>query len=105
MNNFIDNKKIWNTVKPLFTNNGGGSQKITIGKDDKIISDDKEVAETFNEFFKNSVKSLHIPQNTCLINNTGNLIDPVDIALKKYENHPSVINIKEMIDLDFPSQK
>ena len=100
MNNFIDNKKIWNTVKPLFTNNGGGSQKITIVKDDKIISDDKEVAETFNEFFKNSVKSLHIPQNTCLINNTGNLIDPVDIALKKFENHPSVINIKEMIDLD-----
>ena len=41
MNNYIDNKKFWNTMKPLFSNFGGGSQKITLDKDDKIISNDE----------------------------------------------------------------
>ena len=100
MNNFTDNKKFWKTVKPLFSNCGGGSQKITLVKDDKIISNDKEIAETFNEFFKNSVKSLNIPENRYLINNTGNLSDSVEIAVTKFENHPSVIDIKEMIEVD-----
>ncbi len=101
MNNFTDNKKFWNTIKPLFSNRGGGSQKITlIDKEDKIISNDKEVAETFNEFFKNSVQSLEISENRYLMNETGNLIDPVEKVMKKFENHPSIIDIKEVIDID-----
>ena len=99
MNNFTDNKKFWKTEKPLFSNTGGGSQKITLVKNDKIISSDKEVADTFNEFFKNSVESLNISENRYLINDTGNLDDPVEIAIKKFENHPSIIDIKQMIDL------
>ena len=55
MNNYTDNKKFWNTVKPLFSTYGGGSQKITLVKDDNIISNDEEVAETFNKFFIDSV--------------------------------------------------
>ena len=100
LNNFTDNKKFWNTVKPLFSNCGGGSQKITFVKDDKIISNDKDVAETFNEFFKNSVKSLNISQNRHLINDTGNLTDPVEIAMKKIEKHPSIIDIKELMEVN-----
>ena len=100
LNNFTDNKKFWNTVKPLFSNCGGGSQKITLVKDDKIISNDKDVAETFNEFFKNSVKSLNISQNRHLINDTGNLTDPVEIAMKKFEKHPSIIDIKELMEVN-----
>ena len=51
-NNFTDNKKFWNTVKPLFSKNGGGSEKIMLVKDGKIVSNDEEVAEVFNQFFK-----------------------------------------------------
>ena len=51
MNNYTDNKKFWKTVKPLFSNCGGGSQKITLIEDGEIISNDQEVAETFNTFF------------------------------------------------------
>ena len=29
MNNYTDNNMFWNTVKPLCSNYGGGSQKIT----------------------------------------------------------------------------
>ena len=76
------------------------SQKITLLKDDKIISNDKEVAETFNEFFENSVKSLNIPENSFLKNDTENICDPVEKAITTFENHPSIIDIKEMIDIN-----
>ena len=84
----------------MFSNCDGGSQKITLVKDENIISNDKEVAETFNKFFKNSLKSLDIPHNTHLLNKTGKLTDPVDIAVKKFENHPSILDINNMIDVD-----
>ena len=96
MNNYTDNKKFWYTVKPLFSNYNGGSQKITLVKDDKIISNDEEVARTFNRFFIDSVNSLHI-ENNVLLNGTENLIDPLEIALKKFESHPSIIEIKEKV--------
>ena len=41
MNNSTVYNKFWNTVKPSFSNYDGGSQKITIGQDDKIISNDE----------------------------------------------------------------
>ena len=100
LNNYNDNKKFWNTVKPLFSNSGGGSQKIKLVKDDKIISSDKEIAETFNDYFNNSVESLHISENKYLINETGNISDNIERIIKKFSNHPSIIDIKEMIVLD-----
>ena len=100
LNKFTDNKAFWNTVKPLFSNNGGGSRKITLVKDDDIISNDEDVAEAFNQFFKNSVDTLDINENLCLMNDTTDLNDPVKIALKKFENHPSVNDIKKTVNID-----
>ena len=60
MNNYTDNKKFWNSVKPLFSNYGGGPQKVSLVQDGEIISNDQEVAETFNNFFINSVKSMEL---------------------------------------------
>ena len=56
MNHYTDNKKFWNTVKPLFSNYCGGSQKITWIEDGEIISNDQEVAETFNNLYINSLE-------------------------------------------------
>ena len=56
MNNYTDNKKFWNTVKPLFSNYGGGSQKIALIDGEIIFL----IAATFNNFFINSVKSLEV---------------------------------------------
>ena len=47
--------------------------------------------------FTNSVKSLNITENNALLNWTNHLNNPVDIALKKFENHPSIIVIKENV--------
>ena len=61
-------------MKPLFSNYGGGSKKITLVNDGNIISNDEEVAETFNTFFVDSVESLDITENKGLLNDTGDLI-------------------------------
>ena len=79
----MDNNKFWNTVKSLFSNNGDYLRNIILVKDEKIISDDEEVAETFNQFIKKSVESLNINENNCLLNDTGNLVDPVEVGLKE----------------------
>jgi hypothetical protein len=100
MNKYTDNKQFWNTVKPLFSNCAGGSQKITLVKDDKIISNDQEVAETFNKFFINAVDSLDLAENKILLTSTEDLTDPVKIALKKFECHPSIIDIKEKVAIE-----
>ena len=57
--NVIDNKKIWNTVKPLFSDKVK-QQNITLIEGNKIISDKKDVAEKINNFFSNAVPSLNI---------------------------------------------
>ena len=85
-------------MKPLFSNYGGGSKTIILVNDDNIISNDEEVAETFNTF--DSVESLDITENKVLLNDTGDLKVPVKIALKKFESHPSIIDINEKVTVE-----
>ena len=68
LNEITDNKKFWKTIKSLFSENGPKNQKITIVKDNEIISEDKEVAETLNSFFQGAVDSLEITENEYLKN-------------------------------------
>ena len=97
LNNVIDNKKFWQTIKPLFSDKGVKNQNITIVKDDIIISEDKEVAEALNFFFDNAVKSLDIKENTYLKNSTKNSNNPIDNAIEKFECHPSILKIGEKV--------
>ena len=85
LNNYIDNKKFWNTVKPLFSKVKGGSQRITLVENEEVITDNKEIAETFGSFFEKAVSSLDIKINPFLLNDPSELKNPVDIALKKLE--------------------
>ena len=63
-----------------------------------IISDDQDVAETLNTFCKNAVDSLDISENRLLLTATESLTDPVEIAIKKFESHPSIFDIKDNIN-------
>ena len=58
--NVTDNKKFWQTVKPLFSEKSQNVQQITIIKDGEILSKKEEVAETLNNYFKNAVRLLDI---------------------------------------------
>ena len=67
---------------------------------DQIISDDAEVAQHFNDFFKNSVNTLDITENRFLITETSKDLNGVSEAIAKFENHPSIVCIKENVKID-----
>ena len=98
MKNITDNKKFWKTVKPFFTDKGVSRNKVVLVEDDRIINDDKEVAQTFNDYFDNAVKSLGISENEPSepVQSQGKVLD----AIKMYESHPSIIKIKEKVKVD-----
>ena len=66
----------------------------------KTVTEDKEVEKTFNQCISTSVNSLGIIENRSLLTETENLEDPVEIEIKKFENHPSVFSGKETININ-----
>ena len=101
LSNITDSKKFWKTVNPLFTDKGGTRNSIVLVKEDKIISDDSEVAQTFNDFFKTCVSSLDISENRLLLTKTDDTFEPGSVSeiIKRFENHPSIRAINENIDI------
>ena len=87
----IDNdKKSWKTVKPLFSNKNFMSEKITLIEDGRILSNDVEVAECFNEYFCNITDSLDIDPLFKEVQEQMSVKQMVLRAINKYKYHPSV---------------
>ena len=64
----------------------------------EIIITDGDVSEKFNYFLVNAVKSLNVVENTDLLTSTDGITDEIVIALKKYEFHPNILQIKKSIN-------
>ena len=62
----------------------------------ELISDDSKIAELFNNYFINIIQVLGIQQDIAHISVTDGINDPIDKAIEKYKNHPSIIKIREM---------
>ena len=60
MKQYTQNIKFWKTVKPMFSSVAKGASKITLVEKGEIMTEDKEIAETFNNFFIDAVSSLSI---------------------------------------------
>ena len=77
------------------------SPKISLVENDEIISDEFKLANAFSNFFEIAVHSLGIKTSGIKTNEYSNdnysLKNPVDIAIKKFEHHPSIDLIKENI--------
>ena len=99
LNQYTDNIKFWNTVKPMFSSSSHGSSKITLVEKGKIITDDKELADTFSGFFVDAVSSLSINENKALLDDVCEDADPVRRAVKKFQYHPSIIEIKKHVQV------
>ena len=56
----------------------------------KVISDDREIAETFNKFFVNIVPSLKISTKENYETNVGNYKESVLNYINKFNNRPSI---------------
>ena len=65
----------------------------------KTVTEDKKVPKTFNQYFSTAVNSLDIVENKSLLTETENVQDPVEIAIKKFKNHSTVLSVKETINI------
>ena len=93
--NITDNKLFWKTMKSFL------SEKYK-GDNDNVVSDDQELADTFNDFFENVVYNLGIQEYQCDHNIDINFISdaPIDYAKAKFKNRPSIIMINENVSFE-----
>ena len=102
-----ENKSFWRKVKPPFSEKVNsqtkillvekGKEKVTLAslqKLRKVISEDMDIAETFNEFFVNIVASLKILPKENYETHVGNDSKPTLNYISKFKNHPSIKVIK-----------
>ena len=103
-------KTFWKTVKPFLTDKVKIKSKVTlterkqkqnqaeIFEEEKIICDDKEIAEIFNELSINIVPNLNITtdhfQNLDFQRTENSVLN----AINKYRYHSSIAMIKSKID-------
>ena len=93
--NITDNRKFWQTIKPFLSEKNKSREKITLVKNEEIISDDVEVANTLNNYFSNVVKNLKIPEKFVTDSLPRSLSKhPTLNAVLKYKNPPSMHVIK-----------
>ena len=97
LENVTNNKLFWKTIKPFFSEKTHRNEKITLVDKEKIISDDSNVADTFNTYFSNAVKDLNINgyQNDYIFDKDKSYIEN---CVSKFKNYPSIIKITEKND-------
>ena len=92
--NATENRKFWKAVSPLISEKTLRKESIILKEHAKTITDNKKIAETFNNFFSNIVKNLNIDSDLSDITSQTNNADPVFRVFEEYANHPSVFKIK-----------
>ena len=81
-------------MKPFLSEKGNSAKKITLVESGAIICEDNEVSETLNSFLQTQ---LDVEENTYLIKSTVGIYHPIDIAIKKFDSHPSILKIREKV--------
>ena len=93
-----NSKGFWNICKPMFSEKGGfADERIQLVENGQLVSDDDHLAEIFNKFYNSITDRIDIPSwnQGFVTNQTG-----VRAAIEKYENHPSILKIKENISVE-----
>ena len=86
----------WKNIKPFFSNKVSISE-ITLVEGEKIISDDLDIANTFNCFFENAAKMRDIPQNDDQTIIQSDTLDSIGEIIRRFSNHPSILSITKTI--------
>ena len=90
----------WKNIEPLLPDKGISTTSIFLIGDDKMITEDTEVANTLNMHFETAVNSIGITENKQLLTENGNLEDSIEISIKKFKNHPSILSIDQDINVE-----
>ena len=105
-NGLMSNKAFSNLVKPFLSNKGVlAGTDISLVKDDKIVTDDHDSCEIFNDYYINIVKDASGKKPSSIAN--ANSIDDgreiVRLILDKYKDHPSILDIVQDPEHTFQS--
>ena len=76
-------------------------ETIILKDSNRTITNNHELADTFNNFYSNITRNLKIDSNLVEITENLNIFDPVLKAIKRYEKQPSIIKIKEKMSFSF----
>ena len=91
----IDNKIFWKTISLLILNKRYSTNfKIALLKNEKILSEESKVGDTFNKFFSSVVRELKIEKDDNLLTDVREETDQVLKPIKKYKNYASVFQMK-----------
>ena len=93
VSNITDNKLFWRTVKPSFTEKTSKDDRITLVEKNIVMSEDTDIAETFNFHFQETVKNLGVNESVV----SSDVEPSLHEVIKLYENHPSILKIKESV--------
>ena len=81
----VKNQKFWKTIKPFLTSKQPSSNSIILKEDDKIITDEREICDIFNDYFSNVAMDIgfkdDIPADFQTADGFAKMID-------KHSNHP-----------------
>ena len=103
LNKFTDkgletNKSFWKFIKPFLANKGTLKDcDITIVVGKKIFSDDFELAKTFNNHYINTVEINSGFKLLKITNQSKGDLSVIDEIICRYQDHPSVKQIKNVI--------
>ena len=94
-----DNKAFWGKCKPYFTNKHSKvDTDMMPNENGELLLKDKDIADTFNEYFGSIVESLDLYKWESEITDLGlndSNQDYLDITIRKYETNPSMQMIKQ----------
>ena len=97
----VDNKKFWKTIKSFFSDKSNNFENISLIENGNLLTDDFEIAETFNKYFQNLVPNLALKIPSKLLCQTPENGDEILAAIYKYQNHPSIKTILVKCNFSF----
>ena len=84
VNDIVDNKKFWKTVKSFFFDKSNNFENISLIENGNLLTDDFEIAEIFNKYFQNLVPNLNLRVPSKLLCQAPENGDEVLAAIYKY---------------------
>ena len=98
MKNVLYSKEFQKTMRPFLSDKNTVFSQISIEKKNIYIY--LMTLICLKSFFEDTVRSLNVKPDEYYLSDTDNLSNPVEIAIRKFENHPSVQAIKENISVN-----
>ncbi len=94
--------KFWKVWNPLISDKCRTQNAITLVQGNKIITNESEVAAEFKQEFSNAVSNLNIDFDWQPTTDISIITDPIDKLIDRFKDHPSILKIKEHVNVTQP---